>query len=282
MRYSVGKVLLTLLAAAFFAGAFLLWFFGRQPVAVPPNAEPLEPQVAKQEQPSPQTPRTNVEPVAPQAAVRPSPDDYRLGDVLICGNNNLPAPLHGLPAPRRLSGWARIDRLLKADDLPGLFKECDGVNCYFVRAQTKVRVIDTNAGKFENETVLEVRFLAGRLANQSAFITKEFLNRNVAVPKDAVPVDHIPEKERREMFSGYFSACNEAFEETARTFSPLGVKGIEATLFSKRFEYEVEALERHHRSHQKLIQKSPRSNSEFEAVVWNGLAQGWEYTLKDY
>jgi hypothetical protein len=226
----------------------------------------------------------NVESPDPRKAEPPAPDvaDIRPGDIMIVEANSLPTPLHGLPVPRRMRNWERLDKLVSAKDGIGALKECDGISLYFVRAQTKVRVIDPRAGRIGDTDFVEVRLLSGPHRNESAFAPRDYLDRAPRPPDKLPKIDHIPDKEQREMFDGFVRACNTAYEQAADGVSPLGREGIALTLRTKRFEYEEKALGHYAKAYQQLIQGSPRAGSEFEAVIWKGIVDGWPREIKDF
>lgn len=240
------------------------------------------PNIAKGEAESAGPPKTelvpNIPPDKSKAQNRP-----QAGDILRVRPGNLPGPFQGTPAPKSIAGWKRIAQLAEATDAMGLLKESDGVNCFFVRAQTKVRVIDPNYSVIsDEERVMEVRMVDGAFANESGLMLESTLGRDPKPPSDLPNSTNLNEGTRREIFNSYFSNLDASFDEAAKSLSTNGPDAIKLALRTRRTDFETKAVELKFPRDEELQSKHKLSKNEVEAVIWDGLRRGWEVKFRDY
>jgi hypothetical protein len=223
---------------------------------------------------------------SPQPTPLPTPpkDAFHPGDELLFFASHTPAPLHGLPAPINQSGWLRIDKLMQANDIAGLFKESDGIRFHFLRAQTRVRVIDyplpirTGGG----EAFAEVRVQSGAAENESVVIPASLLSRGPKPPSDLPDISKLNAQDRHAIFDEYFRTLDTSLETASKDLSPFGKSGVKLSLMTRRLDFEKKAIEQQYDLEEKTRRKFNVNHGEIEAVVWYGLSQGWAFSYRDY
>ena len=210
------------------------------------------------------------------------PASLKPGTEAIFFATNLPSPLIGLAAPRFKHGWQRIEKLLLADDFTGTIKECDGVSCHFLRAQTRVKVIDPVAVKMSTgEALAEVRVMSGHAENESVFVPASFLYLKPVPPDNLSDISKIEEALQKRLFTANFATMDLAFDDATKKVSPFGAEGLKLALTSKRFDFELAAMEYQHSARRTHIHSGGITAEQFDAIIWRGLREGWRYTYRD-
>lgn len=206
---------------------------------------------------------------------------FDVGEELVFYGGELPLPLSGFPGVTARLRYERIRIKLKSGDKIGIVRECDGTAAHFLRAQTKVKVIDPKVdGPEEPDPLVEVRVLTGPAANRSVFVPSILLSRAPVPRKLLVDVTRLSEQQKRAAFAAYLTFCNDAFRAAGKQVA-VGHADLAAALRTKRYEYELAARKSFERARDEFAKKESLTADEFDACVWYEIEKGWSVEVKD-